>query len=48
MKKLIVLAASRDVRRVPLLDEPAPHEARHPQLVLDHQDAHVTILRLEA
>ena len=35
-----VVARARDVDRVTLLDEPAPEQARHLELVLDDQDPH--------
>ena len=40
-----VLAAARDVGGEPLVDEAAADQARHPQLVLDDQNAHAPILR---
>src|SRR5262249_5516993 len=39
-----VLAARRDVRGEPLLDEAAADQTRHPRLVLDDQHAHAPIV----
>ena len=39
-----VLAAARDIRGQSLLDETAPDQARHPQLVLDDQHPHGSIV----
>ena len=39
-----VVAGARDVDRVALLDEAAPEQARHLQLVLDDEDPHVRIV----
>jgi hypothetical protein len=39
-----VVARARDVRRVALLDQPAPQQAGHLQLVFDDEDAHGPIV----
>ena len=37
-----IVAGSGHVDRVALLDQPTPKQARHLQLVLDHEQAHLS------